>query len=1230
MVTGRIDHVVVDRQGEAIIGQRFIKRQHDLAGGDSRSVVDRVVGQVGDRNHATVVTVQDDRCQGRHVRQCAVQERCDARRQILYRNRQTVDSRSRLRRLRLQREQVELGRRDSRDEDIGDLRTLRIDKDIERHVRVRCRDVAGQIFRRQQDRSHTVLGQSQRRQDCRIIHVHGGGDFPLATRLIRLGRCFQLLGTIQRLGRRLSDQQVGAVQDVVAVHIDIQANDRVGFGATKEGRRFIVGNPINQGRRNRRVAAVAVGVQAIGSVGSQAEHDRRRRAVNHDFEHLATLTESGLQRSCRIDHLNFCGQEVTSLIQFGSDRHGEAVETRFNLRRETEWLTNVRVHVIAGCLRIVAFIKDRDREARLAGLQQSGPERNRDGSITQRCARRVVARQIVQQQAVIQPQEDRRRVVVGVVVELRTTGVAIEVALRRVGRSVDRVIGQFQSERNGRRQVDRGHVVGVDRIVSTFDLEVIDLALDGRDSSAFVVVVVIGSVEVRDRRTTGIEHVDIQITVTGQAGSPAGDRCDLLKHNLEVDRTTDERFDAVPIAISRQTEGTWTWIDVWIQVHRGVGTQVRCVVAVVVVLIRIMLEYDQAVGQAGRLDIRRCSRGQRIGDHLDEFDATEDVQERLDVGWTDFDRAGGDLRVLTQDGKIRQRCATCFVDHGQTIRSRVVATLDCHPQAGTSIIEQFIGDRQANRVGTFTGNDLGLFDVGDGVRVSTCRILDVRSELIRDDVFQRGRIGLLDLDLVSARGAWDQNGVEVGTTVVGILSATADHGVFTGVSEEEVVSGTARHDVIVGTTDEDRIGTENIIACVAFQRDVNHRFDSVGCFHVIVSSLTMKVHDVVTAASRADFDQCGGTFHRHHATLNGCIDVVVARGAMNFDVVVSSTRGDFDALHCRGRQIGALGNRIAKSIRAVAATERVDLVVDHDVVIAAKRVDVNRLNITGVQEDLASVEFKDRSRAVFQRLRWEDASRIVRGQSATVKLQNLIAVIGDEDQLVRVTGTTFHQVATVAGDPAEVIRSVAAEETVGSLSTFQNVIAVVAFQTVGDRATDQGIIASTTEQHQRCRRSGIDRVVCIAAGAEHVVVANARRDGDRDCDRRSGQVDIVVTGQRLNANRFDAGAHRNRAAIDIDVHAGHGDVVIARVTNHIQYVSKPTAIKRCCNSVVVVVQHIRRLRMIEGAVVPWGCRRDVDDVVASSACNCQVRVIDETGARFRYRRIRRYQIRFLG
>ena len=287
--------------------------------------------------------------------------------------------------------------------------------------------------------------------------------------------------------------------------------------------------------------------------------------------------------------------------------HGEGVDTEFNgfssvfnpvvirithQRCKSEWDLR-RLRRLRGR---IAFVKDCDRITGLIRLRNTGTERDRDDFIRWRIRCRITG-QIVQEEAVVEPEEQRRRVVVGDVIKLRPTGIAVVRRTRRIRRSVGRVVVQFHRVRRRRFKVDRRQAVNVDRAGRAIvDLQVIRLALNDRNPNSLVGVArsVFVAAKVRNQIAIRIVGKDVQVTVSGQTGTAVGQRSLRLEEDLHVQRAGGQGNKLVPILVTGDSHRSRTGIDQRINVQRRTRSQVGGIEQLIVCFQQIRFEGKQS------------------------------------------------------------------------------------------------------------------------------------------------------------------------------------------------------------------------------------------------------------------------------------------------------------------------------------------------------------------------------------------------------------------------------------------------------------------------------------------------------------------------------------------------------------------------------------------------------------------------------------------------------------
>ena len=437
-VVGRVEHAVRSRQAEVQRdgGRREHRARswrhraddiHPLDRNDAVVVaLDQVVARVGgvvEGGRSRIVT--QDRL---------IEEREEPQRQIHHTDHEAVDVWRGAVRRRLRIEQV-VHVAGAVDVHVGDLRTLRIDKDLQlldeqQVVRV---EVARHVFGRHVDRANAVL----HREELGVVHVDRRGDLPPPVR--------EGVRAVQRVSSRLADQLVlqlplaGRLQSGDAVRLDIHPHHCVGFGRAPEGGRCVAGNVVGQRQREDRAARIAVGMQAVRVALLEAEEHRRMLVVHEQLHGLGELAIAlGLVWLGGVDHFNFGPDEVAAVRCNGQIRQSsrEREHKQAGAIHRIDRLGIARQHVVRRALVGRAALGDEHRHAEAIRHarhveRRRRHERDENGRIVgRRAARRLaIVRHVVEVgdaadvHHIRNADEDRRGLVGRVIVELRTAAV---------------------------------------------------------------------------------------------------------------------------------------------------------------------------------------------------------------------------------------------------------------------------------------------------------------------------------------------------------------------------------------------------------------------------------------------------------------------------------------------------------------------------------------------------------------------------------------------------------------------------------------------------------------------------------------------------------------------------------------------------------------------------------------------------------------------------------------
>ena len=353
---------------------------------------------------------------------------------------------------------------------VGNLRAGRVDEDLQ-HVDVVDRiEVASEVFGDHEHRPHPVPG----REVGRVVEVDPAGEHPLPV--------VELVRPVDRHGHRLPKEGVGGqVDGAVGVGVDEEPHDRIGLGHAPEGRAGVAGDIVAHRAHPALVfaverhvhafdARVAIRHEAVGLVDTRrgsivddpriTEHGQWRRRVHHDLQRHAAGAEGGHGLHARrsgiavrvgwVDHLYAHRDEVAAVGQVvgRADRVRPEVEHVHPLVErpvaveiELSGVPDGHLGKLARLLRR-AFVEDRHAVAgtirpvhhriRSRDLRLRRVERNGDHFIRRGVGDRVGG-QVVEEQRVVEPEVEDRRIVAGVVVQLRPPGIEA-LDLERVGR----------------------------------------------------------------------------------------------------------------------------------------------------------------------------------------------------------------------------------------------------------------------------------------------------------------------------------------------------------------------------------------------------------------------------------------------------------------------------------------------------------------------------------------------------------------------------------------------------------------------------------------------------------------------------------------------------------------------------------------------------------------------------------------------------------------------------
>src|SRR5690606_11830580 len=109
-----------------------------------------------------------------------------------------------------------------------------------------------------------------------------------------------------------------------------------------------------------------------------------------------------------------------------------------------------------------------------------------------------------------------------------------------------------------------------------------------------------------------------------------------------------------------------------------------------------------------------------------------------------------------------------------------------------SIDSERVRPRHMDQVGTVPGLDANGFVRSHAARSDQDICLASSIERMHQSVGS----GLVDTDGVVARGATEEDGIKVSTTVEGVATQTTKHGVFTRTTQQQIITRTTFEEVV--------------------------------------------------------------------------------------------------------------------------------------------------------------------------------------------------------------------------------------------------------------------------------------------------------------------------------------------------------------------------------------------------------------------------------------------------